>query len=119
MGDDATHARFEYQAQKKIFGYERAQTVTAEQLLDEARQTYHIFHVNINHHHDQQRTHVDDHWAGLLGKHAISLSDYRKLGLLVATIVAVMQGGDAGDTMRQENETTRRELLTTLDGLAL
>ena len=119
VGDDTTHTNFEHQAQCKIFGYERAQTVTARELLAEAERTYHVFHVNLTHGRNQQRTHVDDHWYGLLGKRAISLGDYRKLGLLVATIVAVMQGGDAGDTMRQENETTRRELLTTLDGLAL
>lgn len=119
VGDDTTHTVFEGESQVKIFGYDRAQRVTARELLAEAEKTYHVFHVNIDHGRGGQSNRVADHWYDLLGKRAITLTDYHKLGLLVATIVSVMVGGVAGASFSGESEETRRELLSTIDRLAL
>lgn len=117
VGDDATHGVFEAASQMNIFGYQSARTVSAIDLLAEAQERYHVFHVHIDRGRDGQRSRVADSWYDLLGKHSLGLRDYRQLGLLVATVVSVIKGADADDIMKRQDDHVRREISHTIDTL--
>ncbi|MBC6993132.1 hypothetical protein QWY85_00610 [Neolewinella lacunae] len=95
VGDDTSHTTFEGQLQAQLFGYSGAQTLTDQQLLAEAQQRYHVFHVHVGKNNEQSNPRVTNYWQPLLGKRFITLADYRQLGLLVAMVVAILTGSPA------------------------
>ena len=75
-------------------GYTEANDVTAAQLLKEAQQRYHIFHVHV-----QDGSYPDDSqvfalWKGLLGERFLVLDHSDNIAELIATTVAVMEGAN-------------------------
>ena len=119
VGDDTTHTVLEGNSLQKLYGYDRTQSERATDLLTEAQRSYHVFHINLDHGRSGQSARVTDQWYDLLGKRAITLTDHRKIGLLVATIVAVMSGADADTIVKNQATDTRRELSDALNSLAL
>ncbi|MGB3801700.1 MAG: hypothetical protein WA952_17920 [Lewinella sp.] len=117
VGDDTTHATFEAAAQTKIFGYDSARTVSAADLLTEAQERYHVFHIHIDHGRGGQNARVADSWYDLLGKRSVSLRDYHQLGMLVATIVSVMGGAEADDIVGRQDEHTRKEIAAAIKNI--
>ncbi|MEO0734166.1 MAG: hypothetical protein AAFZ52_15125, partial [Bacteroidota bacterium] len=104
VGDDTSHHRFEGPLQSKIFGYDQATTVTDRELLTEASERYHIFHINVGKGNQQAaNARVSNYWQPLLGNHFVNLPDYRQLGLLVAMIVAGMTGGDVATVVKGQD----------------
>ncbi|MEM9930726.1 MAG: hypothetical protein AAF840_12950 [Bacteroidota bacterium] len=114
VGDDTSHRQFEAQSQTKIFGYDQAQTVTDRHLLIEASERYHVFHVHVGKGNQAKNTRVADYWVPLLGKHFITLDDYRQLGKLVAMLVAILTGSPAADVVRNQTEGLQRAVTNAL-----
>ncbi|WP_020569079.1 hypothetical protein [Neolewinella persica] len=115
VGDDTSHAQFEANFQSTIFGYDQAKTVTDRELLIEASERYHVFHIHVGK--NQQQTanaRVANYWEPLLGKHFITLPDYKQLGLLVAMVVAIMTGSLAADVMRGQQPGLQRAVTDAL-----
>ena len=96
VGDDTSHRVFEGGIQQSLFGYDRAQDVSDADLLAEAQEKYHVFHIHVGRNaHQTNNARVRDYWEPLLGKRFVTLSDYKKLGQLVAMIVAMVREADA------------------------
>ena len=98
----------------QIFGYDHAEFVNAKSLLAEAQERYHVFHIHVGRGGRQGNPRVMNYWSSLLGKHFIVLEDYKKLGLLIAMIVALFTE-EADRTIRQvSDETVRRALASAI-----
>lgn len=109
VGDDTSHHQFEANFQSTIFGYDQAKTVTDRELLVEVSERYHVFHIHVGR--NQQQTNnarVADYWVPLLGKHFITLPDYKQLGQLVAMVIAIMTGSPAGEVVKGQDEVLQR-----------
>lgn len=75
---------------REYMGYEQPIDLTREQLLDEARKTYHVFHIHIHH---GYRT-MDSRWKDLMGQHIIEINNPDIVAETIATTVAVISGAD-------------------------
>ncbi len=104
VGDDTSHSSFEGQLQQKIFGYDRAQTLSDRELLAEAQERYHVFHVHVGRNNAQAgNARVLNYWQPLLGKRFITLSNYKQLGKLVAMVVAIVSGSPVAEVVGKED----------------
>jgi hypothetical protein len=112
VGDDTSHGALDAQAQMQLFGYDHAQFVNAPAILAEAQERYHVFHVHVGRGGRQGNPRVFNYWSHLLGQRFIVLEDYKKLGLLIAMIVALFTEG-ADQTVRQVSDDTVRRALET------
>lgn len=109
VGDDTSHHQFEANFQTAIYGYDQAKTVTDRELLIEVSERYHVFHVHVGkNQHQASSARVADYWVPLLGKHFITLPDYKQLGQLVAMVIAIMTGSPAGDVVKGQDEVLQR-----------
>lgn len=114
VGDDTSHDVFEAHSQLQLFGYDHAQAVNARTLLAEARERYHVFHIHVGRGGRQGNPRVMNYWSDLLGKHFIVLDDYKKLGLLIAMIVAMHTRPASGAIAQLEDESVHRALESVL-----
>lgn len=94
VGDEANHGTFEAEKLKDILGYKQAQDVTDEQLLEEAKRMYHVFHIHINEASHRDDSYVLGYWKKMLGERCIVLDDYNALAEVIASTVAIMHGID-------------------------
>lgn len=97
IGDEWVHAKLEAQFLKDYMGYTEASDVTREELLEEARKTYHVFHIYIDHGYDNSRE--IKKWKDLLGENLIVLKDSDAVPEVIATTVAVLNGADMEEVL--------------------
>lgn len=81
---------------RDYMGYDQASDVSREQILDEARRTYHVFHIHINH----SWRKLDERWKDLLGQQVIEISDPDIVAETISTTVAVVSGADLDTVTR-------------------
>lgn len=94
VGDERTHLTVEADKLKKLLGYGEATDLTAAQLLKEAQQMYHVFHIHVQDGSYPNDKHIFDHWKGLLGERFLVLDDSNNVAELIATTVSIMEGAD-------------------------
>ena len=91
IGDEPCHRKISADSLKKIFDTNEASDVDAATLLSEARRSYFVYHIHINHGYD--RSSVAQSWVDLIGKeNLIELDDKDLVAETIASIVAVNQG---------------------------
>lgn len=100
IGDESTHPSITGLRLAEIMGYESAETVTAEQLLAEASEKYHVFHIHINEGSYKNNENVMNDWKKLLHERFIILNDYNKISELISATVAVIHGVDINDSVK-------------------
>ena len=115
VGDDSTHSVFEANHQMRLLGYEQADNLNAERLLREAQEQYEVFHIHLRKPGNRHSEMVSDRWRELIGQRLIILDNYQQLGVLIATIVAVMTGASSDAAMRQYDKNTRKALSQSLN----
>lgn len=93
IGDEWVHGKLEDTFLKDYMGYTEASTVTREELLEEARKTYHVFHIFINHNGSHDTDEIQ-RWKNLLGENLIVVTDPDVVPEIIATTVAVINGAD-------------------------
>jgi len=104
IGDETTLTSINANYLQKILGYSQASDVTAEQLLKECRQSYHVYHIHVKGYTNEDGryletangsdTSVIKHWQNLLGQNLIILDDANNIAETIASIVAVLEGAD-------------------------
>jgi len=95
---------------KNYMGYEQASDVSREQILEEARKTYHVFHLHINH----SWRKLDERWKKLLGQQVIEISDPDIVAETIATTVAIVSGADLDTVTRSFNSSVSGKIGTAL-----
>lgn len=118
IGDEMSHTSITGSKLKEIMGYETSESVTAEQLYNEACQKYHVFHIHIN-----ERSYKDDptvlgYWKNLMQERLIILNDHNNIAEVIATTVAVMNGASLTETTKNMTTEVAEEVNTTLRDFA-
>jgi len=112
VGDEQTHEVVSKEKVKELLGYEPEADFTAEQLLREAQQKYHVFHIHCA---DSRSTRsVESQWKRLLGERFIVLDDSDNLAETIATTIAVMQGVDKAKVLSSFDSSIAASVSTAL-----
>ena len=94
IGDEWTWEGLDEESLKRIMGYSNCEPVSAEELLEEAKRMYEVFHIHINEASYRNHPKVLNPWKGLLGERLIILEDYNAIAETIASTVAVLKGSD-------------------------
>ena len=85
-GDERVHDTIDAANMKRIFGGQ-GEDLTAKELLVEAQQLYHVYHIHIEHSNGARSESVIRPWRELLGQNLIVLDDYNKIADTVTSII--------------------------------
>lgn len=106
IGDEASWDSLTTAQLKDLFGYAQADTISDRQLLAQALQTYHVFHIHANEGSYRNDADVLGYWRNLLGERLLILDDHTKIAELIASTVAVMSGAQLSQvTATFDNDT--------------
>lgn len=94
IGDEGVHEELSTTAIAGIFGSDSKEGISAEQLLNEAKGKYHVFHMHVNQGSYPNNPTIINQWKGLLGEGLIIVDDYTLLPELMASTVAVINGAN-------------------------
>jgi len=97
IGDEKNWGEMDAHALKEIMGYAQGDTVTDEQLLEEAQRLYNVYHIHINETGYRNDAEVIGYWKEKLGERLIILDDYNALCETISTLIAVQHGVDMAD----------------------
>lgn len=94
IGDEFTPPALTREQIKNVIGDTTQTSLTYEQLLDAASRMYNVYHIIIAEGNcaKYQLTAVEDSWKKVLGQHAITLTDYKKLSEVIVSIIAINEG---------------------------
>lgn len=115
VGDEPTLRSVDKNGFEKVFGPGQYSTMTAEEMLNEARERFHVFHIHIAH---GYRTAADSRWKKLLGQNLIVLDDYTKLAETIAATTAIFEGADKSDVLSTMSSSTSTALANINVGVA-
>jgi hypothetical protein len=88
IGDEPTLPEIPAPALKKLMGEGQHQTWSAAELLDKARQRYHVFHLHIRETSSGSRKEVMDGWKQLMGDQLIILAHHEDVSKVIPEIIA-------------------------------
>jgi len=94
IGDEKSWNSLTADNLKKLFGYEKAEDVSDEQLLEEAQRLYNVYHIHVNEASYRDDPKVLNYWKKMLGERLIILNDYHAICATIATLIAVQHGAD-------------------------
>lgn len=114
IGDEGLYNLIEGGQLKEVMGYKEAQDLTAEQLIAEAKRMYHVFHIHINSTGYKDDKTVLNSWNSRIKEGLIILDDYRAVAETIATTVAVVNGANLKDVVRDFNSSTAKSVSTAL-----
>lgn len=111
IGDEWVHDKTEAQWLKSYMGYKEASDISTEDILEEAKKTYNVYHIHCKD--GSYGSSVSDKWKKLLGEHCI-LADSETVAEVIASIVAVVNGADMKDLMKSFDAQTASSVSTAL-----
>jgi hypothetical protein len=100
-------------------GITEQQDYNINDYLAEAQEKYHVFHVIVEQGSYALRHGAEVHgrWQALLGKRAITLSDYKFISEVITAVIEVNEGADPKEVIEQyQNEQCRKVVETALFG---
>ncbi|MEL7376797.1 MAG: hypothetical protein AAFN65_07560, partial [Bacteroidota bacterium] len=115
VGDERSHHKVEAGKLMELYGYDQAKDLDEFDMLDSAREMYEVFHIHLNQGSYPNNDQILGYWRERLGKRLVVLDDYSKLGLLMATIVAVFSGKQADDILRKQDVQIRSLLGSSIE----
>jgi hypothetical protein len=88
IGDEHNLKSLPVHAQQKVFGSNGAySSVSAEELLKEAQESYEVFHIHLTETGSGRRQEVQDGWKQALADHAIILSSHKEIAATISETV--------------------------------
>ncbi|PHN04698.1 hypothetical protein [Flavilitoribacter nigricans] len=94
IGDEMNWDTVDARRLSSIMGYREAGSMDARQVLREAQEKYHVFHIHINETGYRNNTMVMEYWRNLLGERFLVLDNHQALAELIASTVALVSGVD-------------------------
>lgn len=99
IGDEATLRSISASAIQEIFEVNESSQVSVENILKEAQQMYHVFHIHCVEGSNGKDQKVINSWKDLLGQNLILLDDSDNIAETIASTIAVMEGIDKDDVL--------------------
>jgi hypothetical protein len=94
IGDEANWDVLQADKLKAIMGYNQADDLTDVQLLEEVKESYHVFHIHVNEAYYRDNPKILGYWKRMLGERCIVLDDYNAVAETIASTVGVINGMD-------------------------
>jgi len=94
IGDEWTWEGIDEESLQRIMGYTNCEPIAHEELLEEAKRMYEVFHIHINEASYRNSPKILDPWRNLLGERLIILEDYNAIAETIASTVAVLKGAE-------------------------
>lgn len=107
IGDEPVHSRIEAAFLKNYMGYAEASDLSTISLLEEARKSFHVFHINLD-------SRSQPGWQSLMGENVIFLADPMVVAETVATTVAMVQGATLANVVKSFDSATGGKVGTAL-----
>ncbi|WP_417912360.1 hypothetical protein [Candidatus Electronema sp. TJ] len=95
IGDEPTLPEVPAQSLSRLMGQGQQQTWSAAELLDKARQLYHVFHLHIRETSSGSRQEVMDGWKQLMGGNLIILERHEEVSRVIPELIAATLRKDA------------------------
>lgn len=114
IGDEAVHPKLETDRLKQLLGYDFSEDLSAEQLLNEAKRMYHVFHLHIHETSTGKSQSIIDRWKDLLGERVIIVEDHNNVAEIIASTVAVVQGADLKHVVSGFDDATAKQVSNAL-----
>lgn len=96
IGDEEVHPILTAGEQQRYLGYTEAQDLKSEDLLKEAQNKYHVYHLIVN----SPSPHIKNDWRALMGENAIVVDDADAVAEVIATTIAVVNGADLASVVK-------------------
>jgi len=112
VGDERTHEAVSKEKVQELLGYNPETDFTAEQLLREAQQKYHVFHIHCAD--SRSPRYVESQWKSLLGERFIVLDDSDNIAETIATTIAVLEGIDKAKVLANFDKSIASSVSTAL-----
>lgn len=87
IGDEPTLKKVPAKALTRIFGAGQASDTTAAELLDKAREKYHVKHIHVGETGAGKRKETVDGWKQLLGSDLIEVQSHTQIAGIIANVV--------------------------------
>lgn len=116
IGDEYVHPDLEADFLRDYMGYKEASDVSTEDLLEEARKTYNVFHIHCNDgSYPTNRSDVADKWKKLIGpEHLIVAEDSDTIAEIISSTVAMINGADMKELMKHMDSKTANSVTNAL-----
>lgn len=118
IGDEWVHDKIEAPFLKDYLGYKEASDIKLEDLLDEVKKTYNVFHIHCNDGNYPAGTHSGDrvigNWKNLLKENFIEVEDSNDVAEVIASTVAVINGADMKTLLGSFDAKTAKSVGTAL-----
>lgn len=114
IGDEKNWDSISSDKLKELMGYAESQSVTDEQLLEEAQRLYNIYHIHVNETQYKDDPNVIGYWKKMLGERLIILNDYHAICATISTIIAMQHGVDMAKIVNKFDAHTAGMVTTAL-----
>lgn len=101
-----------------IMGSRLGEPIHARQVLQDAQEKYHVFHIHINETGYRNNPVIMEYWRDLLGERFLVLDDHTALAELIASTVAVISGVDPEYLMQTFDPLTADTIQHAMGGMA-
>jgi hypothetical protein len=112
IGDEYVHDKLESKFLERYMGYKEATEVKMEDLLEEAKKTYNVFHIHCND--GSYQSSVSNLWKKLLGENLIIVEDSDTIPEVIASTVAIINGADMKKLLSTMDAKTASSVSTAL-----
>lgn len=106
IGDEPTLKEIPATALKKIMGNGQYKNYHASELLDKARERYHVYHLHVKETSSGSQQHVMDGWKQLMGDNLIIIDRHNEIAKIIPDIVAKVTAETAHPTVQEDTPTT-------------
>jgi hypothetical protein len=112
IGDEFVHPNLESDFLKDYMGYKQASDASTEDLLEEAKKTYRVFHIHCNDGNYQEE--VSNKWKDVIKENLIIVNDSDTIAEVIASTVAMINGADMKDLAKHMDASTERSVRNAL-----
>ena len=120
IGDDAPNPNLTSAQIYAVLGMRpEFDSITSEEILEMVSQRYHVFHLIVRQgdNYRSSGARVDANWHQLLGNHAVPLTDYRKMGEVIISILQIANGADKQGVIDSWSDDIKSIVATAVAGL--
>ncbi len=117
VGDEMSWDAIEAPLLQNMMGYAGGQALRGVDLLQEAQEKYHVYHIHVNETGYRNNPQVIGYWKQLLGENFLLLDDHALLAELIASIIAMHSGVQLDQLTGQFSRNTATLIKNTLRGL--